>query len=143
MASPQENKQLVHRHVEALDEQDWDRCADTPAVDFTFHQSGETHHGVDWYVDHLKDFYDDVPEASTTIDDAIAEDDRVAVRITNTGTLAGESPDSEATETEIGFASHIIARVEDDAIAELWVVAELLRVNRQLGAIEPPGSSSD
>lgn len=139
MATPQENKELVRRHFEALNEQDWERCADTLTADIAFHQSGETHHGVGWYMDHLKEFYDDIPDASVTIDDMIAENDRVAVRITNTGTHVGEIPESDTTGTEIEFTSHFIARIEDDTIAELWVVAELLRVNQQLGAIERPG----
>lgn len=137
MPTPQENKELLRRHFEALKEQNWDRCANTVSKDIAFHQSGETHHGVDWLIAHYQDFYDTFPDAKITVDALLADDDRVAARITNHGTPEGEIPGVESTGTEIEFLSHFIARVEDDTIEELWVVAEPLRLNQQLGTVKP------
>lgn len=126
-----ENKALVRRHFQAINDQDWAACADTLAENVVFHQGGEMHRGLDWFTNHWKGFYDSVPDASIFIDDLLAEDDRVAAGITNVGTNTGEIPGIESTGTELEFSSHLIARIDDDSITELWVVAEQPRPTSQ------------
>lgn len=132
------SKDLLRRHFEAVDDQNWEECAATIAPDIVFHQAGETHGGEDWLIDHYKDFYDTFPDASVSIDELLAEGDRAAVRITNTGTHEGDIPGIESSGEEIEFSSHVIARIDGGLLVELWVVAEQLRLMRQLGVVDTP-----
>lgn len=122
--STEENKDLVKRHFEAINRQDWKACTDTLAEEIAVHQGGKTHHGVEWYRNHLEDFYDAIPDASININEILSEGDKVAVRITNLGTTDGEIPGIKSSGTAVEFSSHLIARVEDGVLTELWVVAE-------------------
>lgn len=126
---------VLRRHYEAVDDQNWGECSATIAPDIVFHQAGETHGGDDWLIDHYKDFYHTFPDANVSIDELLAEGDRAAVRITNTGTHEGDIPDLEPTGEEIEFSSHIFARVDEGVLVELWVVAEQHRLLQQLGAV--------
>ena len=119
-----ENKGLLRRHFEAVNDQDWAACVDTLAEDIVFHQAGNTHRGAEWLTEHYEEFYEAFLDPGITIDDLLAEGDRVAARITNTGTTDGEIPGIDAPGTEIEFSSQLIARVENGVLAELWVVAE-------------------
>lgn len=122
--STDDNEDLVRRHFEAINERDWENCADTVADDVTVHQAGETRRGVEWFTEHWKAFYETFPDASISIDEILADDERIAARITNTGTNDTAVPGIESTGTEVVFSTHLIARVEDGVLAELWVVAE-------------------
>lgn len=125
MSSPtNENKDLLRRHFEAVNDQDWTGCADTLAEDVVFHQADNTHQGADWLTGHYQEFYEAFPDARISIGAIIAEDDKVAARITNRGTTDRVIPGIDSLGTEVEFSSHLIGRVEDGVLAELWVVAE-------------------
>lgn len=96
-----ENEDLLRRHFTAINEQDWAGCADTLAEDITVHQAGEAFVGVEWFTNHWRNFYETIPDANIAIDEMLAEDDKVAIRITNTGTNDGELPGIESTGTDI------------------------------------------
>lgn len=68
------------------------------------------------------------------------EDDRVVARTTFTGTHEGAFEGIEPTGEEVAGPAISIARVEDGAIADLWVVQDQLGILQQLGAVEPPGA---
>ncbi|MFB6253729.1 MAG: ester cyclase [Halobacteriaceae archaeon] len=104
--------------------QDWMACADTLADDVVVHQGGRTHHGIELFITHWKNYYDAIPDACIHIDDILAEGDQVAARITNTGTNEEELPSIDSTGTKIEFSSQLIAKIEDRTITELWIVAE-------------------
>ena len=83
------------------------------------------------------------PDHSNTIDDIIAEGDKVAVRWTLQGTHQGE------LETDLGrippTGKHValtgmhIFRIADGKLVERWAEADMLGVLQQLGAIPTPG----
>ena len=78
-------------------------------------------------------------DASMKIEDMIAEDDRVAVRLTGhavqTGEFMGMPPSGKAyTIGEI----HIF-RIHDGKVAEHWHQADFLGMMRQLGAMPEMG----
>lgn len=120
----EENEELVRRHFEAINDQNWEAYAETLAEHTVTHQGGETRHGIERATNHLKDFYDAIPDASITINELLTDGDKVPVRITNTGTNDRDLPGIESTGTEIEFSSHLIARVEEGVLAERWVLAE-------------------
>jgi len=72
------------------------------------------------------------PDARYSIDDVLAEGDRVVVRVTTRGTHRGTYVGTAPTHRAIEFTSMVIYRIHDGRIAESWGEMDLLRLMRQL-----------
>ncbi|MGI9084927.1 MAG: ester cyclase [Aeromicrobium sp.] len=70
-----------------------------------------------------------------TVDDVIAEGDKVVVRWTNEGTHVGEFAGIPATGRSFSVAGIDIYRVEGDRLAEHWHVIDQLALLGQLGVL--------
>ena len=73
-----------------------------------------------------------------TIEDVIAEGDRVVVRWTNAGTHVGEFAGMHATGRTFAIAGIDIYRTEGDLLAEHWHVIDQLAMLGQLGLLPEP-----
>ncbi|HEY0492444.1 MAG TPA: ester cyclase [Candidatus Dormibacteraeota bacterium] len=73
-----------------------------------------------------------------TVEDVIAEGDRVAVRWTNAGTDSGGFMGIPPTGKEFGIAGIDIHVVRDGRLAEHWHVVDLLGQMQQVGLIPAP-----
>ncbi len=80
------------------------------------------------------------PDLHVTVEDVIAEGDRVVGRNTVTGTHQGEYMGIPPTGKSITYDEIFIVRLADGRIAETWGVVDVLSQMRQLGAI--PGGSA-
>jgi len=80
------------------------------------------------------------PDGRFTIDDMIAEGERVAVRYTMTGTQRGAYRGIAPTGRTISRASSAFFRIEGGKIAEGWLVSDLYGVLHQLGAEPAAGA---
>lgn len=78
------------------------------------------------------------PEFDVTFEDIVAEDDRVAMRLTIRGTHEGEMMGIAPTGTRVEFENVVFHRMVDGKIAERWVHPDVLGLLQQLGAIEDP-----
>lgn len=75
------------------------------------------------------------PDLKVTIDDLIAEGDRVVARITMVGTHQGRFQGVDPTGKRIEFRAIDIWRVQDGRLKEHWDMADRFGVMRQLGLI--------
>jgi steroid delta-isomerase-like uncharacterized protein len=73
-----------------------------------------------------------------TVEDVIAEADRVAVRWTNTATHVGTFLGIPPTGRSCGIAGIDIYRLADGRMAEHWDVVDLLAMFQQLGLVPSP-----
>jgi steroid delta-isomerase-like uncharacterized protein len=80
------------------------------------------------------------PDLHITIEDLIAEGDKVVARDTVTGTHQGEYMALPPTGKSVTYNEIFIVRFADGRIAETWGVVDVLSQLRQLGAI--PGGPS-
>lgn len=80
-------------------------------------------------------------DIDVTIEDVVAASDRVAVRVTITGTHRESLVDLAPTGRSFEIAHAWFCRVEDGRIAEIWSLPDGLGLLQQLGAI-PPGESN-
>jgi predicted ester cyclase len=80
------------------------------------------------------------PDLHVTIEDVIAEGDKVVCRNVVTGTHQGEYMGLAPTGRSVTYNEIFIFRLEGGRIAETWGVVDVLAQMRQLGAI--PGGSS-
>ena len=77
------------------------------------------------------------PDLHVTIEDLIAEGDKVVARDTVTGTHQGEYMGLPPTGKSVTYNEIFIVRFADGRIAETWGVVDVLSQMRQLGVIQP------
>lgn len=75
------------------------------------------------------------PDGSHTIEDMIAEGDKVVVRVTGRGTHTGELMGIAPTGKQLMMTGIAIYRLEDEKIVERWAEHDLLSMMQQLGII--------
>ena len=73
-----------------------------------------------------------------TIEDVIAEDQKVVVRWTNSGTHVGEFFGIPATGKSFQITGIDIHRLEGGKMAEHWHVVDVFAMLQQLGVLPPP-----
>jgi steroid delta-isomerase-like uncharacterized protein len=77
------------------------------------------------------------PDASHTIEDQIAEGDKVVTRMTVRGTFVGEYLGIPPNGKQITAEGIMIHRVAGGQLVEHWAMADNLRLFQQLGVIPP------
>jgi len=75
------------------------------------------------------------PDLHVTVEDVIAEGDRVVARNTVTGTNLGEYMGHPPTGISVTYNEIFIVRFAGGRIAEIWGVTDVLAQMRQLGVI--------
>ena len=133
--SLEENKAIVRRFIEAYNQRDLDLFDDFVAadfVDYTHQQQG---------LESLKKIFNiafiGMPDLHETIEDIIAEGDKVWVRVTYKGTNTGEWLGLAPTGNKITAMGAVdIYRIVNGKLAEYWNVTDPMDFNKQLGIIE-------
>jgi steroid delta-isomerase-like uncharacterized protein len=74
------------------------------------------------------------PDLRGTVEDVIAEGDRVAARVTWEGTHRGEFVGVGPTGKRLSFAAYHLVRFSEERAAEWWGTADLLGALAQMGA---------
>lgn len=129
----QENRELVRKWFEALSRHDVDVVADVVAGDFIHNSS--TNQGRDGVRAELDYWFSAFPDASVSVEDLIAEADRVVARVTSSGTHGGEFMGSPATGKRISVQEVDIFRIENGKIAEAWAAVDFFGMLTQLGLL--------
>lgn len=76
-----------------------------------------------------------IPDLHVTVEDMVAEADRVALRYTSHGTQRGPLGPIPATGRRVNVSSYLIARIADGKIVEMWGLDDQLGLLQQLGVI--------
>ena len=131
------NKAVVLRFVEEVQNQkDWAVYDELNAPDFVNHSAPpgmpSDREGGKMF---LAAFADAFPDSHVTIDDMIAEDDRVATKKTMTGTHTGEFNGIAPTGKRVEIQYADILRLRDGQITEHWLSMNQLSFMQQLGVI--------
>ena len=79
------------------------------------------------------------PDLRVTVEDLIAEGDKVAARLRVRGTHLGDLNGIAPTGRRVDFTGIVISRVEGGRIAEDWANFDDLGMMQQLGLIPEPG----
>jgi predicted ester cyclase len=77
-----------------------------------------------------------------TIEDIIAENDRVAVRLTVQSTHTGDFFGVPATGNQVSVEQFAIIRIASGKIAEMWYSPDQMSLMQQLGAIPTPARAA-
>ncbi len=79
------------------------------------------------------------PDWHPTIEDMIAEGDKVVVRFRGSGTHKGEFMGIPPTGKQVTMMAIAIHRIAGGKIVENWLQADMLGMMVQLGVVPPPG----
>ncbi len=82
-----------------------------------------------------------MPDMRATVEEMVAEGDKVVVRYTVTGTQTGDFMGIPATGKPIKMTAIDILRFKDGKIAEHWLEGDQLGMMQQLGVIPTPGQA--
>jgi steroid delta-isomerase-like uncharacterized protein len=115
----------------------YDKIDDLLARDFVVH-SGGTEQGREEFADMIRAYRGGLPDYLCTIDDQIAEGDRVVTRWTVRGTQTAELIGVPATGRRVILTGVAIDRVADGKIVETWLEADIHRMLQDLGVIPTP-----
>jgi steroid delta-isomerase-like uncharacterized protein len=129
------NKELSRRFTELFSADDEALADEVLAPDVVFH--GTTGDGELRGIDEMKAFVAQYrrafPDARSTVEDQLADGDKVVTRWRARGTHRGELGPMPATGREFEMDGVTIERIADGRIAEVWVARDELGLLRQLG----------
>ncbi len=139
-----ENKQLVRRYQEIYNNNDLEALSEVLAEDLlTPRIMAGLPSGLEGAKAAHRVMLSGFPDFQTTIDDLIAEADRVAARITMRGTHTGEFVSIPPTGKRVEFTGMYIVRIENGKIAEHWGEEDSVSLLAQLGVRPSLGDRSD
>ncbi len=137
--STEENKALVRRFFdEFVNQRNLTVADEVVGADFVVDPEGPSVRGPEGMKQVLQWLYGVFPDVRYTLEDLIAEGDKVAVRLRGTGTQRGEYKGVAATGRPVTYTEMMIFRIADGRIAEWWVVVDSLGVLRQVSAQVTP-----
>ena len=84
-----------------------------------------------------------LPDLHITVEDMVAEGDRVVARNTVSGTHHGEYLGLPPTGRRISYDEIFVFRLADGRIVETWGVVDVLSQLKQLGAMPAPRSAAE
>jgi predicted ester cyclase len=134
----EENKALVRRQEEELFGRGNLELADEIyAPDYVGHDPSnpEDVRGLQAAKQAAAEYRRAFPDLQVTVEDLMAEGDRVAARLRVRGTHLGELNGIAPTGRRVDFTGIVISRVEGERIAEDWANFDDLGMMRQLGVI--------
>jgi steroid delta-isomerase-like uncharacterized protein len=131
------NKRLVRRQFEALiNHKDLTVIESDMADDFIDHDAvpGSVP-GLAGVRQHITGLHQNCPDLHVTIEDIIAEGDRVVVRNTWRGTHSGPLFGIAPTGKSFVLKGIVVWRIRDDRICERWATLDQLGLRQQLSKI--------
>ena len=134
--SAEENKALVRRLFEQFNK---GKLAAMAAIDELFATNIIYHGGGGEEIRSIKEYKQATsPDIHFTIDDMVAEEDKVAARITMTGTHKGEYMGAPPTNKKITIKAIVIERFAEGKIVEEWGQTDTLGMMQQLCVVPTP-----
>jgi predicted ester cyclase len=142
--STEENKKLVRRFYQEIDAGNIDALDELVAEDYQDHSPppfpgfGEGREGLK---EAFRVFWEATP-GTHTIEDQIAEGDKVVTRLTARGVQEGDLPGIPRTGNQMEMTAVVIHRIENGRLAEKWSEKDLLRLLQELDVVPTPGGAA-
>jgi len=141
---PETNKAIVRRIIDEIWLQGNLQLADElihPDHHFNEAPGGPSSWGIDAYKENIALWNSILSDMHINIDALLAEGDKVAIHVTNTGTHTGTLFGMPATMKQIEFSLTAIMHIADGKIVETWMVKDSLGIVEQIQ--QPPKSDTD
>ena len=140
--SIEENKATVRRMYEEIHSKgNWAAAEELVGANFIDHNppAPGLPSGPEGIKQTLDMFRKAFPDLQATIEDTVAEGDKVVARITMSGTHQGEIMGIAPTGKQVKIGVIDILRIANNKVTERWGQEDLLGMMQQLGVVPPPG----
>jgi predicted ester cyclase len=132
--SAEENKAVVRREQGEL----WNHTGDLDAAE-ELYAAEQAEAARQEAADYRRGF----PDVANTIEDLIAEGDKVVARWRSRATHQGEYMGTPPTGKEVEVTGITLYRIEGGKIAQSWNIEDKLGLMRQIGAFAEPEQSEE
>jgi steroid delta-isomerase-like uncharacterized protein len=134
IASPAANVELIRAGFRAFNAGDAGGCLALSAPDLIINlaELPEPRHGHEVWRQGFEMMRHAFPDLHAHLEDIVAAQDKVAVRVRFRGTHSGEFLGIPATGRTIEYVSHEFYRIADGLIAEEWICSDMATLLRQL-----------
>jgi predicted ester cyclase len=136
----EQNKELVRRFIDEVF-----RKKNIGIIDYLFAPGFISHYvppgtiqDVEAFKKSIRSFLTAFPDIEITIEDLIAEDDKVVAHVTGGGTHTGNFQAFPPTGKRVILLAMIIWRISDSKFVERWEIMDQLGMLQQLGIIPKP-----
>lgn len=134
--SVEENKAIVRRIWEETNKRNLSVLDELCAGDLVWHTPGGLEqHDLETVKEVFTRFLTSFPDFHVTIEDIVAEGDKVVTRSTRTGTQRGEWRGVAATGRHLKWTWVNVSRIEGGKIVEEWEEGDHLSIMQQLGLV--------
>jgi steroid delta-isomerase-like uncharacterized protein len=130
----EENAALVLESIGALNAGDTERLLAVVAPDIVIHyaEMPEPLHGREIWQQGFELMQRAFPDLEAHVDDLVAAEDKVAIRVSFRGTHRGEFQGIPATGRKIHYVSHEFYRLKNGLFAEEWICSDMASLFGQL-----------
>jgi steroid delta-isomerase-like uncharacterized protein len=137
-----QNKATARRIFEEMETQGNLGAADEVfSSDFVGHMPMGDMHGPASMKQFITSLQTGFPDLRSTVEDQVAEGDRVMTRFRARGTHQGEFMGVPASGNQMDISGIIVSRFANGKIIEQWSIPDLLSLMQQIGAIPTPEQS--
>jgi steroid delta-isomerase-like uncharacterized protein len=136
------NKALARRVIEEIwNQRHLERFDEFFAPTFVNHNPAPgTSADLDGLKQSAQNFFAAFPDAHLSIDDVIAEGDRVVLQTTGRGTHQGPFLGTPPTGRQFAAQAYTVLRIGDGQVVERWNITDVVSMLYQLGISFPPRS---
>jgi steroid delta-isomerase-like uncharacterized protein len=132
----EQNKTLARRWFEDLFSRgDLDAAEEILSAEFLDHLPREKERGIEELKDYVSVYRTAFPDIEGTVEEIVAEADKVVVRWKSHGTHQGEFMGVAPTGRDVTFTGMRLFRIAENKIAESWVNIDERGLQEQLGAV--------
>ena len=136
---PEENKAIVRRLIEqAFNRGDLAVIDELVARDYVSHVTPTEARGPAGLRAFVTMYRTAFPDYVCTVEDQVAEEDRVVTRWTARGTQRGELMGILPTDKPVILPGIVLDRLIDGQLVETWLQADVLGMLQQLGVMQLP-----
>jgi steroid delta-isomerase-like uncharacterized protein len=135
---------MIEAFLERLSALDFAAAAELLSVDFVHHTQGLGNGdrvGREAWLDLMRSLWTSFPDRRLWIHQIVGEGERVAVRLTWTGTHMGVFAGIAPTRREVEVNGMSVFALREGKIVEQWTEQDILALHQQLGAA--PGHSDN
>jgi steroid delta-isomerase-like uncharacterized protein len=133
--STKKNKELVRLAYDLQNRRELEKYFELLSPEYTEHLTGMRNTTREQAIQYVPLFFNAFPDIKATIEDMVAEGDKVAIRVTWRGTHKGEFMGIPPSGNKIEMTNTAIFRVAGGKWAECWATMDELRTMQQMGVI--------
>ena len=138
--STEENKAVLRRNEEVFNKGDLAIADETIAPNYSYHGSGgQEIKGPEGFKQIITMFRTAFPDLHVTVEDMVAEGDKVAHRLILRGTHKGDLMGIAPTGKQVTVSAITISRFAGGKEVEAWSNFDQLGMMQQLGVVPPIG----